>query len=105
MLEAQIGQKASSSSTPSDRLSNKLEPNPCEHWNCITLKEEIVDLTDPEDVLMEKGREIIMAGSKERNKGGKTATFEENDTVEFAAIFPLSSLTQVVFLSPTLLEK
>jgi len=29
-----------------------------------------------------------MAGSKERNNGGKTTTCEENDTVEFSIIFP-----------------
>ena len=37
---------------------------------------------------MEEGREIIMAGSKERNSGSKTATFKENDTVEISTIFP-----------------
>jgi len=36
---------------------------------------------------MEEGREIIMAKSKERNNDGKTATFEENDTIEFDTIF------------------
>ena len=29
-----------------------------------------------------------MAGSKERNNGGKTATLVENETVEFLTIFP-----------------
>jgi len=37
---------------------------------------------------MEKGREILMAASKERNNGGKTATFVENDTIEIPIIFP-----------------
>jgi len=46
---------------------------------------------------MEEGREIIIAGNKERNNDGKSATFKENDTVEILTIFPLSSLTQEVF--------
>jgi len=74
MLEAQIAQKASFSSTPPDRLPSKLEPNPHEHCNCVNLKEEVEDLANPEDIPMEEGREIIMAGSKESNNGGKTAT-------------------------------
>jgi len=41
------------------------------------LKEEIEDLTDPEDVPMGAGREIILAGNKERSNGGKTTTFVE----------------------------
>jgi len=53
------------------------------------LKKEVEDFTDPEDVPMEEGREIIMAGSKEMNNGGKTATFIENDTIEIPVIFPL----------------
>jgi len=52
------------------------------------LKEEIEDLTGLNDVPMEEGREIIMVGSKERNNGSKTATFEENDTIEFPTTFP-----------------
>jgi len=71
------------------------------------LKEEIEDLTDPDDVPMEEGREIIMAGSKERNNSSKIATLVENETIEFPIIFPLKlrSLTQVVFLSHALWEK
>ena len=87
MLDAQIAQKATFSTTTPDRLPSKLEPNLHEHCNCVTLKEEIEDLTDPEDVAMEEGREIIMARNKERNNGGKTATFVENDIVEFLVIF------------------
>jgi len=66
MVEAQIVQKTSFSFTPPDRLPSKPEHNPREHCNCVTLKEEVEDFTDPDDILMEKGREIIMAGSKER---------------------------------------
>jgi len=43
------------------------------------LKEEVEDFTDSEDIPMEEGREMIMAGSKERNDSGKTATLIEND--------------------------
>ena len=56
MLEAQIGQKASLSSTPLDRLPSKPEPNSQEHYNCVTLKEEVENLTDPEDIPIEEGR-------------------------------------------------
>jgi len=87
---------------PPDRLPSKPKPNPYEHFS---LKEEIDHLTDPEHVPIEEGREIIMARSNERNSGGKTAIFEENDTVEFSTVFPLSTLAQVVFLSPPLWEK
>ena len=71
-----------------DRIPIKPEPNPCEHCNCVTLKEEVEDLTNPEDIPREEGREIIMAGSKERNNGGKTATLVENDTIEIPTVFP-----------------
>jgi len=87
MLEDQIAQKATFSSTPPDTLPRKPEPNPREHCNCVTMKEEEEDLTDLEDTLREEGREIIMAGNKERNNDGKTATFKENDTVEIPTIF------------------
>ena len=76
MLEAQIAQKATFSSTPLDRLPSKLEPNPWEHCNCVTMKEEEEDLTDSEEVPMEGGREITMAGSKESNNDSKIATFK-----------------------------
>ena len=88
MLEAQIAQKATFSSTPSDRLPSKPEPNTREHCNYVTMKEEEEDFTDSEEVPMEEGREITIAGSKERNNGGKTATFKENDTIEIPTIFP-----------------
>jgi len=65
MLEAQIAQKASFSSTPSDRLPSKPEPNPREHCNCVTMKKE-EDLIDSKDTPMEEGKEIIMVGNKER---------------------------------------
>ena len=38
MLEAQIGQKASLSSMPPDRLLSKPEPNPREKCNAMILK-------------------------------------------------------------------
>jgi len=87
-LKPKLPKKLVFSSTPLDRLPSKPEPNPREHYNCVTLKEEIEDSTDPEDVPIEKGRKIIIAGSKEQNNGNKTATFKENDTVEFPIIFP-----------------
>jgi len=87
MLEAQIAQKASCSSTSSNRLSSKPKPKLREHYSCVTIKDE-EDLTDSEDVPIEEGREIIIAGNKERNNDGKTATFKENDNVEIPTIFP-----------------
>ena len=45
------------------------------------MKENEEDLTDSKDVPKEEGREIAMAGSKESNYGGKTATFVENDSI------------------------
>jgi len=87
MLEALIAQKVSFSSIPLNRLLSKPEPNPHEHCNCVTLKEEVEDLTDPEDMPMEKGTKIIMAGSKERNNDGETATLVENDTIEVPTVF------------------
>ena len=61
MLEAQIAQKVAFSSTSPDRLPRKPEPNPREHYNCVTRKEEEDDLTDPKDTLIDEGRKIIMA--------------------------------------------
>jgi len=87
MLKAQVAQKANFSFTPQDKLPSKLELNPCEHCSCVTMKEE-ENLTDSEKVPMKEGRDIIMAGNKERNNDGKTATFKENDTVEIPNIFP-----------------
>ena len=69
------------------------------------MKDEVEDFTNPEDIPLEKGREMIMAGNRERNDGGKTATLMENDTIEMPTIFPQSSLTQIVFLSPVLWER
>ena len=40
MLEAQIAQQASSSSTPPSRLPSKREPNPREQWNAMILRVE-----------------------------------------------------------------
>jgi len=75
MLDAQIARKAIFSYTPPNRLPGKLEPNPREHYNYVTLKEEVEDFTDHEDIPMEEARKIIMAGSKERNDVSKTAAF------------------------------
>jgi len=52
------------------------------------LKEEVKDFIDPENIPIEEGREIIMAGIKERIDGGKTATLIENDTIDIHTIFP-----------------
>jgi len=60
-----LPKKNTVSSTPPDRLSSKPESNHREYCNWISLKEEIEDLIDPEDMPIEEGREIIMAGSKE----------------------------------------
>ena len=87
MLEAQIVHKATFSSAPPDRLPNKLEPNPREHCNCVTMKEDEEDLTDSEEVPKEEGREITMAGSKESNYGDKTTTFVENDSIKISTVF------------------
>jgi len=88
MSDAQIAQKASFSSMPPDRLPSKPEPNPHGHYNCVTMKEEEEDLTNPEDSPMEEGKKIIMTGNKVRNNDCKTATFKENDTIEIPTIFP-----------------
>ena len=87
MLEAQIAQKASFSSKPSDRLPSKLEPNPREHCNCVTLKEGVENSIDPEDTPIEGGREMLMVKSKETNEYGKAATFIEHESVEISTIF------------------
>jgi len=79
MLEAQIAQQASFSSTPPNRLSSKPESNLLEHCNCVTLKDRVVDL-DPEDSPFEEGREINMVEINERNVDGKAMTFIENES-------------------------
>jgi len=99
-----LPKKASLLSTLLDRLLSKPKPSPREYCKYVTMKEEEEDLTDPENTPMEEGREIIMAGNKERNNDGKTATFKENGTVEISTIFPPSFLAQVVFLSHALWE-
>jgi len=88
ILEAQIGQQASFSSTPSNILLSKPESNPCEHCNCVTLKEKVEDFIDPKDIPIEEGRETIMVECKERNDGCKAATFIENESVEIPTAFP-----------------
>jgi len=52
------------------------------------LKEEVEDSIDSEDTTIEEGREIIMVESKERNDGGKVATFIENESLDIPTIFP-----------------
>jgi len=100
MLEAQIAQKASFSSTPPDKLLTKPRTNPWEHCSCVILKEKVEDFTDSKDIQIVEGRKIIMAGSKEGNNGGKTATFIENDTVEIPTIFPPKILDTGSFSIP-----
>jgi len=87
MLEAQIAQQASFPSTPSDRPPSKPEPSPHEHCNRVNLKKEVEDFTDPKDIPIEKGREIIMVESKDRNDGGKAATFIENENIDIPTVF------------------
>jgi len=72
---------------PLERLRSKPEPNPREQYNCVTLKEAVEGFTNPEDIPMEEGRKIILAGSKERNDGNKTTTLIENDTIEIPIVF------------------
>jgi len=105
MLAAQIAQKAAVSSTPPDRLPSNLEPNPCEHCNCVTMKEDEEDLTDFEEVPKEEGREITMAGSKESNYSSKTATFVENDSIQIPTIFPPKLLDLGSFSIPCIVGK
>ena len=85
MLETQIAQQATSSSTPPGRLPSKLKSNSCEQCNCVTLKKGIEDL---EGITLEEGREVIMAESKEKNNEGKPITFRENDSFEIPKVFP-----------------
>jgi len=87
MLKAQIVQEARSSSTPPGRLPSKPKSNPRENCNCVTLKEEVEDPEDPEDILLEEGRAMIMVKSKERNDSGKPMTFIENDSFGIPTVF------------------
>jgi len=57
MLETQIVQKATFSSVPSDRIPSKPEPNPHEHCNRVTMKEDEEGLANSEEVPKEEGRE------------------------------------------------
>jgi len=75
-------------SVPPDRLSSKPEPNSCEHCNYVTMNEDEEDLTNSEEVPKEESRDITIAGSKEKNYGGKTTTFIENDSIQIPTIFP-----------------
>ena len=104
MLEAQIAEQASFSSTPPDRLLSKPESNPHEHCNCVTLKERVEDSIDPEDISIEEGREIIIVESKERNDGGKVVTFIENESLEIPTIFPPKLLDPGSFSIPCVMK-
>jgi len=84
MLEAQIAQQATSSTTPLGRPLSKPESNPREHCNWVILKEGV---EDTEDIPLEEGREVIMAESKERNDDGKPITFIEDDDFEIPTVF------------------
>jgi len=70
MLEAQIAQQATSSSTPLRRLPSEPESNPREQCNYVTLKEGV---KDREDITLEEGREVITAESKEKNDEAEPA--------------------------------
>jgi len=65
------------------------------------MKEDKKESTDPEEVPIEEGREITMAGSKENKYGGKTHLWRMI-LLRSQPFFPLSFLTQVVFLSHAL---
>jgi len=46
-----------------------------------------------------------MASSKERNNGGKSASFKENDTIEIPTIFPPKLLDPCSFSIPCIMRK
>jgi len=46
---------------------------------------------------LEKGTEVIMVDSKEKNDEGESITCRENDDIEFPKVFPLSFLALVAF--------
>jgi len=85
MLEAQITQQASSLFIPPGRLPSKPKSNPREHCNGVTLRKGV---EDPDDILLEEGRAMIMAESNERNDGGELITFIENCSFEIPIVFP-----------------
>ena len=93
MLEPRNTHRASFSFTFLDVLPSKPKPDPRGYNNYVTIKEEVEDLTDLEYMPMEEGRDTIMDGSKERSKGGKTATFVENDSIEIPRVFPPNCLS------------
>ena len=69
------------------------------------MKEEEQDPRDPEDILLEEGREMIMVESQERNDGGKPMTFKENDSLEIPTVFTSKLPDPVAFPSHVLWEK
>ena len=78
MLKAQIANKlVFHLSLQIDFLASP-KSNPRKHCNCVNLGGEVEDFTDPEDIPIEEGREIIMVESKDRNDDGKATTFIEN---------------------------
>ena len=102
MLEAQIAQQLTSSSTPPGRLPSKPESNPHKQHNYVTLKKGV---EYPEDITLEEGREVIMAERKEKSDEDKPITFRENDNFDIPKVFSQSFLTQVAFLCPVSQEK
>ena len=87
MLEAQIAQQASFSSTPPDRLPSKPESNPREHCNCVTLKNEVEDPIDLKEAPFEEGKEINMVENKEKSDGGKAMTFIGSESLGIPTCF------------------
>ena len=102
VLEAQIAQQATSSSTHMRRLPSKPESDAHEHCNYVTLKEGV---EDPEDMPLEEGKEVIMAEIKERNDGGKPITFIEDDSFDPPSVFPLKLPDPGSFTIPYVVRK
>lgn len=86
-------------------LPSKPKPNPREHCNYVTMKDDENDLNNSEEVPMEKGREITMVSSKENKYGRKTAKFVENDCIEIPTIFPPKLPDPGSFSIPRILGK
>jgi len=85
MLEAQITQQATSSSTFPGRLPSKPKPNPYEQCNCVILRGELEGF---EGVRFEKGGEVTKAMSDEQSDKLEAITFEERSSLEVPEEFP-----------------
>jgi len=85
MLEAQIAQQATASSTPPGGLPSKPESNPHEQCNCVALKEGV---EDSKGMRLEQGRKVSMAESKKKNDEDEVITFREKGNFEIPKIFP-----------------